>query len=319
MSTSGENKDTSDDSLDQISQALQDNLPEVDRVRATALENLHVLRTARAAGLESEQERLVAKLGEDDPRVAEVASMRVDNEQFISGLAVEIERAGVEAPEADKQTWVFHGFVRDQQLKGVPNVTVALYDERGNWAEQLGYAGTSAIGYFRLNARNLTNLKPPFFVHVLSKQAEHLHTDNVPITPELGSVLFHEVVISGAQTATPPGESRKDPVAEPGSWIVRGRVTDNAGKGLSGLVVSLYDKDLFFDDRLGQADTDQNGDYSLVYRTEDFRDLIERKPDIYVKVLDQEGKTLYTSKRKIRCEAGRVEIVNIEIKKEGEN
>ena len=82
-------------------------------------------------------------------------------------------------------------------------------------------------------------------------------------------------------------------------------------------MVSVYDKDLFFDDRLGQAKTDENGNYQLVYRTEDFRDLIERKPDIYVKVMDQNKTTLYSSKGAIRYEAGRVEIINVEIENLG--
>ena len=330
MNASGENPNAADASSDQISQALQDNLPEVDRMRATALDNLQLLRTARAEGLRSEHERLSIKLGADHPRVAELASLRADNEQFINGLAVENERARVEVPQTDAQAWVLHGFVRDQQLRGVANVTVALYDASGNWIQQLGYAGTSANGYFRLEARNLAGLKPPLFVHVLSNQASHLHTDNVPLTPEVGAVVYHEVVISGTQTGTPPGDSSsgagpgtppgssgKDPVAGSDTWIVRGRVTDKEGKGLSNLVVSVYDKDLIFDDELGQTETDDKGEYSLTYHTEDFRDLIEKKPDIYVKVLDQKGKTLYTSKKKLRYEAGRVEIVNVQIEDEG--
>ena len=313
MNASGENQDAADVSSDQLSRALEGNLPELDRMRATALENLQLLRTARAEGLRSEQQRLSSKLGAEHPRVAELASVRADNQRFINGLVVENERARVEVPQADAQTWVLHGFVRDQQSRGVANVTVALYDASGNWIQQLGYAGTSANGYFRLAAHNLAGLKPPFFVHVLSSQAAHLHVDNVALTPESGRVVYHEIVISGTQAGTPPGESRNDPVAEPGAWIVRGRVTDKAGKGLSDLVVSVYDEDLFFDDRLGQVDTDKNGDYSLSYRVEDFRDLIEKKPDIYITVLDQKGKTLYTSKKKLRYEAGRVEIVNLVI------
>ena len=317
MSANEENKGAADDLQNQISQALQNNLPEVDRLRATALDDLQLLRAARAEGLLSEQERLIGKLGADDPRVAEIALRRADNEVFISGLAVEKERARVAIPDVDKEAWVLHGFVRDKQMRGVAGVTVALYDASGNWMQQLGYAGTSANGSFRLEARSLANLKPPLFVHVLTSRAAHLHTDDVPLTPELGSVVYHEIVISGAQTGTPPGDSRDDPVAEPGAWIVRGRVTDKKGMGLSDLIVSLYDKDLFFDDKLGQTETDDNGEFSLTYRTEDFRDLIERKPDIYVKVLDQDGNTLYTSKKKLRYEAGRVEIVNVQIEEQG--
>jgi hypothetical protein len=171
---------------------------------------------------------------------------------------------------------------------------------------------TSANGYFRLDARDLERIKT-VFIHVLNSQGAHLHTDNFALAPAAGAVEFHEVVITGTQAGTPPGESRPDPVAEPGVWTVRGRVADKTGKGLSGLIVSLFDKDLFWDDRLGQTETDAGGNFSLVYRTEDFHDLLDRKPDIYLKVLDQKGKTLFTSKKKVRFQAGRVEIINVEI------
>ena len=58
---------------------------------------------------------------------------------------------------------------------------------------------------------------------------------------------------------------------------------------------------------------DEHGYYSFTYNTEDFRDLVERKPDLYLKVLDRDGRTLFTSEQKIRYEAGRVEVVNITI------
>lgn len=102
---------------------------------------------------------------------------------------------------------------------------------------------------------------------------------------------------------------------DPNAWMVRGRITDESGDGLGGLIVSVYDKDLVFDDRLGETVTDESGNYLLAYRTEDFRDLIENKPDIYVKIMDRNRKTLYTSKETIRYEAGRVEIINVKIKK----
>jgi hypothetical protein len=60
--------------------------------------------------------------------------------------------ARVVAP-AEQGHLVLHGFIRDQQLHGVAKVTVALYDSGGNWIKQLGFAGTSANGYFRLDAQ----------------------------------------------------------------------------------------------------------------------------------------------------------------------
>lgn len=102
---------------------------------------------------------------------------------------------------------------------------------------------------------------------------------------------------------------------DPDKWIVRGQVTDENDQGIGGLIVSVYDEDCIFDDRLGSTLTDENGYFMLNYRTEDFRDLIEAKPDIYLKVLDKEGKTLYTSEKAVRYEAGHVEAFDIGIGK----
>ena len=95
---------------------------------------------------------------------------------------------------------------------------------------------------------------------------------------------------------------------------MRGKVVDVKGQGMSGLTVSLYDKDLLFDDVLGTTITGKNGDFEIIYRIDAFQGLFEKKPDIYLKVLDAKGKTLYTSRKAVRCEAGREEFFNIKIK-----
>jgi hypothetical protein len=305
------NKDAPDVLLDELSGAMDTGLPELDLAQAEALDDLQLLRETRADGLQREHERLSLKLGEDHPRVAELAARIADNQEFVRGLALVTARARVETPQVDKQTWVLYGFIRDEELQGVPNVTIALYDEQGNWAQQLGYASTRADGSFSLRARNLDRLNPPLFLHVLNQQASHLFADDTPLTPEAGSGLYHEVIIGDAPVGTPPAPSRNEPLPEADAWVVRGRVTDAGGRGVGGLIVRLYDKDFFFHDRLGEAETNADGNYSLVYRTEDFRDYIERKPDLFVVVLDRQGRKLYTSKGAVRHEAGRVEIIDV--------
>ena len=81
------------------------------------------------------------------------------------------------------------------------------------------------------------------------------------------------------------------------------------------MIVSIYDADLLFDDRLGQTETDANGRYTFTYSTADFGDLFERHPDIYLKVMDRASQTLYTTENTIRCEAGHVEIVDITLRR----
>lgn len=310
---SSENDSVANGTADRVAPVLQNGLPQADLLRATTFDNFQLVAQARAASLRREQQRLADSRGDDHPRIPEVSAKLAATEGFALSLGVESERARLPVPEVNEETWVVYGFIRDQQLRGVPKVTVALYDANGDWARRLGFSGTEANGSFRLAVRNTTDLKSPLFIHVLSGQATLLHADDEPLTPELGTVLFHEVIISGEKTAAPPVESKDDPVAQPDTWIVRGRITDKKGKGLSQLIVSVWDKDLLFDDKLGQTETDANGDYSLTYHVEDFRDLIERKPDLYVNIFDQKGTRLFSSKKKIRFNAGRVEIINVEI------
>ncbi|HVZ41828.1 MAG TPA: hypothetical protein VHI13_21280 [Candidatus Kapabacteria bacterium] len=97
------------------------------------------------------------------------------------------------------------------------------------------------------------------------------------------------------------------------SWMVRGTVTDAAGRPVQDVIVTVWDRDLFFDDRLGQARTNDLGEYALRYATEAFRDFFERKPDVYVRVTDEAGKHLAETKCIYRPEAGEVEIIDIRL------
>lgn len=302
--------------LDNIAQGIGQGLTTADAHRAASFERLQSVRRSKATSLQREQARLNLKYGPDHPRVRAIANKVATNEGLRINVATEAVRARTEIPVVDEDTWVLHGYVRHVDGSGIQNLTVALYDAEGQWVQALGHACTAANGYFRLESTSdLLRDSLPVYVRVLTNQAQHLYADKRALRPTPGRVDYKEITITGdVQVCVPPDLSRNDPVPSPDAWIVRGRVTDAQGRGLGGLVVSLYDKDLFFDDRLGETETDAEGNYSLVYRTKDFRDLIERKPDIYLKVLNQRGETLYTSKREIRYESGRVEIINIELK-----
>ena len=109
------------------------------------------------------------------------------------------------------------------------------------------------------------------------------------------------------------------PTEAPDTWIVRGAVIDEEGIGIGGLIVSLYDKDLIFDDVLGTTATDRSGYFKIMYRTEAFRDLFEERPDLYLKVTDNEGNELYTSKEAVWFEAGRIETFNVTVEQESDD
>ncbi|HEV2754981.1 MAG TPA: hypothetical protein VG318_04315 [Actinomycetota bacterium] len=58
---------------------------------------------------------------------------------------------------------------------------------------------------------------------------------------------------------------------------------------LSGWYVKAYDKDLVFDDVLGSAVTAHDGTFTIYTEVSDFRELFERRPDVYFRVARRPG------------------------------
>ncbi len=78
---------------------------------------------------------------------------------------------------------------------------------------------------------------------------------------------------------------------------------EESGKPLQGLQVRAFDKDVFFDDKLGVAITDAAGAFRINYSSLDFSlvEGLETSPELYIRVFDATGKKqLYTSKSEIR-------------------
>jgi hypothetical protein len=301
--------------LDEIAKGIDTGLTTADLQRGTALERLDTTRQAKDTSLRREQARLSEKYGADHPRVQAISNKVVINQVFRQQVAVETVRARTEIPIVDQDTWIFHGFVRNLAQQGVPNLTVALYDPGGNRLNNLGQACTEANGYFKVVSKDANSIgSSAAYVRVLTGST-FLYAGKDPLLPKLGRLDYREITLSGetAVCVSPP-EPPTGSTSKPGdTWVVNGRVTNANGEGLKDLTVSVYDKDFTFDDRLGQVQTGEGGYYTLSYHTKDFRDLIESNPDIYLKVLDQGGKLLYSSKETIRFEAGRVETIDVVI------
>ena len=103
-------------------------------------------------------------------------------------------------------------------------------------------------------------------------------------------------------------------LARSGKWKVWGRVLDHNNKGISGLFVQAYDKDMLYDDLLGTAKTDANGNFEIFYDDKDFNDLFEKSPDLYLTVKNKKGKILFSSKKKVRLNAKKSEKFDIILK-----
>jgi hypothetical protein len=93
-------------------------------------------------------------------------------------------------------------------------------------------------------------------------------------------------------------------------------VEQESGKPLQGLRVRAYDKDLIFDDKLGDTLTDAAGKFEISYTEVHFRDLEETEPDVYIRIYDPTGKKLlYTTEKAVRRSASVLERFDVKISK----
>ena len=98
------------------------------------------------------------------------------------------------------------------------------------------------------------------------------------------------------------------------SYTIWGCVTDSeSGCGVPNVVVSAFDKDLLFDDLLGEVITDAEGNFRVTYEGSAFNRFFDSRPDIYVRVKTLGGRLLYTTENSVRSEAGKEEHFAIEL------
>lgn len=307
-------------SFNDISQKYNAGLQGLDKERLRGLQGLNRFRTAKKAGLAREKERLTAKLGPNDPRVLRLRDKETNNLRLTRDLVTEIDRAGTDLSGYDKNAWNLYGCVRDRDSKPVPNLTAALYDKKGRWLRQLGYGCTDKQGKFSIiypregEEGKLISETSELFLHITDMNQKVLYKATDPLFFRVGHLDYREINLSGDEgVCSTPEPGKEDSPLPPRQWVVKGWVNGENGEPMAGVAVSLYDKDLLFDDYLGTRNTDENGNFEFVYQEEGFKGLLEKKPDIYLKVLDKTGKPIFTSKKAVKCEAGRIEVFNIKI------
>ena len=97
-------------------------------------------------------------------------------------------------------------------------------------------------------------------------------------------------------------------------WIEGLLLEEETGRPLRDLIVRAYDKDLVFDDVLGFATSDADGAFKIVFSSDQFSDLFEKRPDIYLRIFASDGlREIFDTRGEVRKNASRHERYELRI------
>jgi hypothetical protein len=119
-----------------------------------------------------------------------------------------------------------------------------------------------------------------------------------------------------ASSAAPVPSARGESHAERrGRFAIVGVLRESeSGRVLSDHLVRAFDKDLIFDDYLGEGLSDAAGRFEILFTDEQFANLFEQQPDVYLRIYDPSGtRELDSTEESVRWNAGAVESFEIEI------
>jgi|GEM_PF-1677720 len=209
-----------------------------------ALENLQAyqigedyqFQAAKTENYTLEYERYAQRYGSDDPRTVEMASRRdLSAAQSLTSFRI-YDAASVPIVEIENG-WTVDGYVRMADGGPAPIVTVAAYDQAGNWLEELSYGCTNVTGYFSIVVENLLD-RPlgPVYMRV-SKEKRLLAAFNVPqLIPRSGGTDRIEIKLCDPddRDCGPPDDTTHMPPDKPSEPTIGTGGTGTGGTGTGG-------------------------------------------------------------------------------------
>ncbi len=180
----------------------------LDQKRTEGLERLQQIQTVQNAALLREQQRLIAKYGENHPRVQKATARLAYNQGLQRDLSQEVERSKIDEPQLDPNTWKGHGFVLNKDGGGIQGLTISFVDDQNKWIRDLGYICTDERGYFLIlypskTSQTLANQKlPPIFLTVTDANRRVLHRESTSRTIKPGQVDFWKIEVGEEEDGT---------------------------------------------------------------------------------------------------------------------
>lgn len=291
-----------------VKDVLEKSFSDFDAHRVDGLTNLSVFQESKTAADERNLIRLQRKYGEDHLLARETQAKIEASRFFAAEIKNEIRRTQTPVPAANADAWTIHGYVFNEENKAVPNAPVTIFDERREPIARDEKTAADKKGYFRLPIKNIENLPETVRVGVTKE-----FVGEEVFKPESGEVDYIEIFVSGEIGETPPCEPI--PTGQGFSdWLLTGKVADSRGKGVANLKVRVFNRALTSEDALGEAETNADGIYRIVFTKKQFGDFIEKHPELYLIVEDAAGNKLFDGKRETRTRAGHIELIDVRLK-----
>jgi hypothetical protein len=201
--------------------------------------------------------------------------------------------------------------VKRSFLSGLPELPIDPAQRKEMVTNMLGHAASSEgastmDGFSQLQQRRASRLS-----RAASVLAEKLGPDHPDVVAARSLAQSADALKTRMQNQI--SRAKQWPKPRPNEWTVFGTVTDAAGKAAGGLTVRVFDRDRKLDDLLGETETNEFGDFSVVYHERDFKESKEGLAELYVMVSDARGNVVYSSRDSVRYEAGRSEYFAIRL------
>lgn len=314
---------TNRNDLSQVTQHLLQALALASTAQVEGLQQTRDTQVTLGALLQTEAQRLAKKYGADHGRVQQINASLQRNATLIEDLEVEMEIVTIRQPEVDDKSALVQGRVTDQSRRGIAGLIVFLGNEQHKPHRFLGAAETDLSGYYALTIAPEALAKLPeaapngVFLVVGTRQGTVVHQGAEALQLKAGVQLTLEVTLDRNDLGTGPVCPPTEPPVEPPvkkDWVVRGLVVEaRTGAAIAGVQVNAIDNNRRFDDKLGSAITDDKGEFRITYAFQNPVGTAERGPDLYVTVIDETGKQLFSSQKDLRQNASRDEEFKIAI------
>lgn len=173
---------------------FSNHIEDADRLRIETLQRLHKIRSKRQISQKRQLKRLASKYGEKHPRVLRQAERIINEKQMENYLSFIFDKAHCEI-NSIKDSFILHGRVVADNIKGLSGVRVQLLDAKSNVIGKP--VKTDNKGFYVLVIDVDESLSSNRLnVVVLDKKGEQLHKEKLPILVVADSIESRDIVIA---------------------------------------------------------------------------------------------------------------------------